>query len=506
VIRRPSRAASLVLGGISVVFVAAYLFVALSRVRYRYELEWLESGLLAHVQRINGGHGIYVAPSPSFVPYPYPPLYVYLSAALSQVVGPPLEAMRLLSFAASLVVLGVLGWLAARETGRVACGVICAGVFAATYQASGAWFDLARVDSLYLALTLAAVAAARRLPESARRRAPAAAVAAGALLALAVLTKQTAIFAAPPIVWWLARVGPDRLWAWWLGGFGVLAGGVSAAMELTSHGWYGYWVVGQLSGHGLVGSTVISFWTSDLAGSVGLVAVAAMAGVIAKASRTGRERRLVMRNFWLPVLASLLAAAWVSRIHEGGYNNVLMPAFAAVALAVALSVGAALDHLDQLDMGKKYRAAAVATLLVVTGLVQTEILRYNPASLIPSAADRRSGRQFVDYIHGLAGDVWIPRHGVYAELAGKPGGADSGGINDVVLSGNTTVSGPLLLSVHAALAAHRYRAILLNGPEGFDGFPPDFDLLYSCQPIGLRVPTALTGRRTSPDRICTPRQ
>ncbi|MFH1143060.1 MAG: hypothetical protein V1774_00780, partial [Candidatus Eisenbacteria bacterium] len=41
-------------------FLLLYLLVALQRIAYPWELEWMEGGLVDHVQRIVNGQGIYV--------------------------------------------------------------------------------------------------------------------------------------------------------------------------------------------------------------------------------------------------------------------------------------------------------------------------------------------------------------------------------------------------------------------------------------------------------------
>ena len=67
--------------------IAIYLFVALRRIGYPFELEWLEGGEVEIVNRVVHGQGIYVAPSLHYVPYPYPPLVIWISAVFAKVFG-----------------------------------------------------------------------------------------------------------------------------------------------------------------------------------------------------------------------------------------------------------------------------------------------------------------------------------------------------------------------------------------------------------------------------------
>ena len=93
-------------------------------------------------------------------------------------------------------------WEALRETGRAVLGVIAAGIFLGTWRASGLYFDVARLDSLFTFLLLASLYRfrwARGRPDL---------VLAAVLAFLAVMTKQTgAVVVAPVAVW--------CLWADW---------------------------------------------------------------------------------------------------------------------------------------------------------------------------------------------------------------------------------------------------------------------------------------------------
>src|SRR5262249_52665499 len=71
-------------------YLLAYLVVAVMRMGYPFELEWLEGITLEHVRRILAGQPIYVAPSLSFVPLNYTPLFFQVSAGVAAVLGPSL--------------------------------------------------------------------------------------------------------------------------------------------------------------------------------------------------------------------------------------------------------------------------------------------------------------------------------------------------------------------------------------------------------------------------------
>jgi hypothetical protein len=201
--QRAPRAARLAAALAGLVAIGAYLFVALSRLAYPFPLEWLEGNSLVEVHRILAGQPLYPAPAAGYVPDGYPPLYFVLSAAVARVAGVSYLPLRLVSLVSSLGCFALLARLVLRETGSAAAGTGAAGVFAATYFATGTWFDVARVDSLFLALSIGGLYAARWM------RGPGGAVAAGVLLAAAALTKQTGL-AEGVVVGAVLLAGPRR--------------------------------------------------------------------------------------------------------------------------------------------------------------------------------------------------------------------------------------------------------------------------------------------------------
>jgi 4-amino-4-deoxy-L-arabinose transferase-like glycosyltransferase len=167
---------------------------------YPFELEWMEGGSLGQVSWILSGHKLYGPPSLEFTPWVYPPLYFYVSAAVSSMLSGGLLPLRLVSFVASLGSLAFIFAIAQRETGSRRAGWLSAGLFVATYQLGGTWFDLARVDSLFLVLSLAALYVLR-FTESFR-----AALLAGVLISLSFFSKQTALGVATPVALFLVAV------------------------------------------------------------------------------------------------------------------------------------------------------------------------------------------------------------------------------------------------------------------------------------------------------------
>jgi hypothetical protein len=67
--RRVARVLEFGLGAAAVGYLAVYVAIALLRIRYPFDLEWMEGALIDHVRRIVDGQPIYVGPSLDFIPF-----------------------------------------------------------------------------------------------------------------------------------------------------------------------------------------------------------------------------------------------------------------------------------------------------------------------------------------------------------------------------------------------------------------------------------------------------
>jgi 4-amino-4-deoxy-L-arabinose transferase-like glycosyltransferase len=264
-------------------YLFAYLWVAFERLTYPFELEWLEGVVLEQVQRILAGKPIYVAPSLTFVPLNYTPLYFVFAAGSAAVLGADFLALRLVSFLASLVCLGSLVTLVRHETRDGKAAFVAIGLFAATYRLSGAWLDIARADSLYLAFLLAGVCVLRL--DASPVRSP---LVAGTLFALAFLTKQSAAVVVAPLVLWLLAV--DRRRGLVLAAtVGLLAGGTALLLDRASGGWFHYYAFDVARRHPIDPGLLWTFAVRDLGLPLGIAGVIVAAAVARRASRPAHD-------------------------------------------------------------------------------------------------------------------------------------------------------------------------------------------------------------------------
>ena len=195
--------------------------------------------------------------------------------------------------------------------------------------------------------------------------------------------------------------------------------------------------------------------------------------------------------YYATAAAGLIGSAWVSRLHTGGYANVLMPAYAAVALLAGLTYGA-------LHRGPQRRIAS--PLLAAVLLVQLGLLVYPLDAQIPTAADRSAGAQLSAALRALPGPAIVLRHPWYATQAGKGTFAQAEAIGDVLRSASTRGARALRASLDGALDADHIQAVVLDGPWDARFFGAELRREFRLQrkPITASRLYPLTDVRTAP--------
>ena len=144
--------------------------------------------MLLHALRIRQGLPMYAPPSVHFASFAYVPLQPALVAAASIPFGLSYATGRAVSIVAYLAALAcAYGFLREVEVPRP-LALAAPALSAAAFAPCGAWYDLVRIDSVWLGLMAGALWAAWR----ARASTPAA-ITSGLLLAAALFAKQTAL-------------------------------------------------------------------------------------------------------------------------------------------------------------------------------------------------------------------------------------------------------------------------------------------------------------------------
>lgn len=494
----PTRIARGLAVVVGLAYVALYLFIAIRRMGYPFELEWMEGGAVDHVRRILEGLPIYVPPSLDFVPYTYTPLYFRLSAAVAHLTGVGFVPLRLVSFLASIGSMALIMWIVRRRTGGWVAPILASSLFAATYRAAGAWFDIARVDSLFLLFVLGAIAAIqmrlspRAGPGTGLAAGPAAGLtglaglaglAAGTLIALSFFTKQAGLFIGAPIAV-AALIRDRRMGVVCAATAAVLIAGGILILERSSGGWFGFYVFQMPRLHGVVPKMLLDFWTLDLGRR--LLVACILAAILLASRELPRRERLVLGL----VALGMIGGTYLVRIREGSYDNILMPAYAMIAILAGMAIPI-VTRPGRAILG--YGAC----------LAQFALLIYNPVAQIPTVADREAGRALVERIRQVDGPVYIPCHGYLPAMAGKPTYAQMMALGDVLRSPRPDVRDRLNAEVTQAIREQRFAAIVQDGewlPELERYYVPTGPVFQDEKVFWTR-----TGLRTRPQLIFLPR-
>jgi hypothetical protein len=296
----------------------------------------------------------------SFVAANYPPLYLHLAS-----IGDPFVSGRLASIAATLLVAGVVFWLA-RPAGVIAAAALAAGWIALAPVAI--WGPVLKPDLLALALTVIAVV-------TLDRRRDLAAVA-GFALVFAAFAKPTALLPAFALTGWLVWRDRTALARY---GFGVAVGVVAAAVTVYLDSVPDVW-------RHVVTWNALS-WSAEQAALIvvlGIVVIGVPAAIAVLARATVGARGAY--------LAGAIGVALLGG-REGATINYLLDLTAAVMLSLA-------------SIAPRLRLGALMPVgLLVQLLIGTYAL--NPLSVVPGRppstgawSDPQKGTGFALYVFG----------------------------------------------------------------------------------------------------------
>jgi hypothetical protein len=337
----------------------------------------------------------------------------------------------------------------------VSASLLAPGFYAGTFELCGSWFDIARVDSWAQGVFMLGLLFVRghRLREQ---------LTAAACFYLAFMSKQSTVaMFAPVLIWAMSRRGLN---AWIAAGVLLVGSLISvASMQYASHGWYWYYCVELPSSHPWVDHVWKSFWTTDLVNV--WPAFVAWTGMALFAAR----RRFMDRDFGLAVATLLggLGTSWFSRLHSGGFLNVLLPAFAGIGLTLGTSVGQACR------LNRPF-----GSILLVVALVQLWMLDFDPKPNTIDERDWSAARQVQAAVSAIEGDVFAPEANSYLIRAGKEPRPHAVAIADVLRGGKDEPRSAFLAAFDAAVAARRFSAVIVMDVSINGAMLPIFEREY----------------------------
>ena len=485
----------------SVVALIAFLFVALSRVTYPFALEWLEAGTYTHVVRVLEGKPLYAAPSYEFITLIYTPLYFYIAAPWAWLMRNVMLSARLVSIASSLVAFVALyGICRSRRLPRF-LSLLAVGFMAASYKVTGYWFDLGRVDMLFLAFVLVAFL----LMASRAKHEVLLGVTAGIVMTMAFATKQQAAVAYPFLVLYpLADRGWKKALAF---GWSAALGGILFvwAFNTTSGGWFWFYVFTLPGSEPASAAWLADIWRIFLAPACWpLVALAFFGVLVALAGSCRRQNAPRLISLALLVLP-LLAMSSLSLAKQWGYVNGFLPAAAGLALAGAEAVFYVMDSAPRAAWVK---ASLLAVALALVWL-QFGVSRYDPRDQIPSDANVAAGYQVLEKMRRAPTPIFAPTAPYLLHMIGQPMQFQATTLSDITLAAKTNPKVKEILTryqadIYEPFRRGRVAAAVLPETSWYDqAFSEENG--YTCERLTAdgQTLTTMTGAKHALGRLCT---
>lgn len=491
------RLAEVVAVGTLVVLSVVVGVTVIARLVSPFELEWMGGAMLDHIEQVRAGKPLYGPPSVEFTPFIYPPGYYWVCALLAKWF-PVTIAARGVS-AACAVSIGWASYFIARTVGSTRRDAMLAPLWWCTANHFlEDWFDLERVDLLMMALV---AHAAWGILSNRGRMLDAVS---GGLLGLAFFVKQPAVLfiGASLVALVLARAYARALIVG-CAALSLCATGTFLLDRLTQ-GWFSYYCMKLPAAHGVAAKLITVFFVQDVGRaavfSVGTIAAIGHLFVLVRAEGIERVRqRHVTHVVFTALLVAGFAASASSRLHVGGFPNVLM-------FWLVLALPACSLLLTRAELVTPW----MRTVIVGVSALQAGALAADPLEKIPGASRVAAEATMISRIRELesSGEVYVFGKGHVTRSVH----AHINAIVDVVRSET-----PLPKDMIDGFQGQRFAAFVINGLGDIDlsyfqgGKDPGlFDAVARNYFVGeaLRSDSVMpvSGYETAPRYILFPRK
>ena len=296
-----------------------------------FVFDWGESAGVDQINRILSGSILYSQPALDFAPLVYTPLYYYLAAGVSALIGNSLLSARLVSFVAAVLSVFMINRIIFKETDNQLLAWISGAAYLACFALSNGFYDLARVDSVYVLMVLITFIAIQEANDKLGY------LAGGILLAIGFFIKQSFIIVFFPLMIYLFLKRRNQFWLTVTAG---IAGSVIPVFLFNrlSDNWFLYYIFELPKEHGYSFISALNFWVGDTFKPLGLLITFSLLFLFAYRIFKGQILPFSGKNgiqisylesrdrWWYYVLffAGAAAASWITRSSNGGGANNLM--------------------------------------------------------------------------------------------------------------------------------------------------------------------------------------
>lgn len=394
----------IITGIASCYYIALFLYISLSRISFPFTLDWVEGPVLIQVNRVLLGQKLYVEPSASYVPLVYQPLYFYIAAAFTKLLGLSLMPSRLVSMLASSSNILLIFLITQKITRSKFIGLVSAGLFAATNGIVWTWFDYARVDTLcvFFALLGLYLLIQGDIYTS---------ILAGLFFTLSFFTKQSAITIIAPVFALHFLVNRKQA-LFFIGTVGLLSTIGVLLLNYDSNGWYTFYTYTLPSYHKLDTSYGrVSYIVTSL-----MVPILVFTGIVLISILMNPRKVIKDKDylFFLGSAGSITLLCMVGGLSIGATRNAYIPAYAFIAIACGKGLQIAQENISTLYSGKFAFLGNI--LLLLACLLQFSLLNYETRSYIPNSRDFSRAQALIKELREANEEFMFPSQSYLALL------------------------------------------------------------------------------------------
>lgn len=417
------------------------MFVAVGRMFYPFDLEWIEGLTVELVKRLTEGEPLYCPPTVEYIPMVYTPLYHYFGAFVSKIFGIGFAPLRAISFVSFILTLFVIYKIIFDITKNRFWGLIGIGLYSFSFAFCGFWFDLARIDTFANFMLIVSFYFLLREKSFATFL--------SALFAFfAFYSKQSNLIVTVFLIFPLFLDNKKRL-------FVFLAYYLSFVITSTlvenylTNGWYIFWNFSAPMLHQWEWSRLVTFWTTDVMPSYPIFFV--LLGFWLIKSRDIKDFHKA--KYFLYFFIGAILNSYFFRLHQGGFLNVFIPLASSISILLPIFLNWFVGNFNTTN---SYRNAAY-----ILVFVQFMVLVYNPFLQIPKKIDKKIGWEFIGKIKNLEGEVFIPGHSFISRYAGKKSFTHYVRISELLAS-KTKESENFYKELLGTLREQKFSAIILD--------------------------------------------
>jgi hypothetical protein len=372
-------------------------------------------------------------------------------------------------------------------------------LFLGGYHINGFWYEVARVDSLFVALMLAGLALANYAGDSNRKL-----ILSAGMFALAAFTKQTGFVIAIGFALYLFIKFGRRAW-YFLIPFSALTVIPMLLINLSTDGWFFYHIFYIGSADPIEGNRLVNFITKEVFGVMAGLSLIVIFATVFGIQRMGLK--VLLKQPWLIGLGLAIVMSGLGRMRVGGNINNRMPTYALLCLTPAILMQIFVQPLSSGEyIGEGRQIVWQNWIVAILILMQFALGRYSPQQHIPSSFMKQSGDRLVQTIAASKGPILVMMHPYYTVLAGKEPSTQIATLWYVRHRGEL----PLPDDFVNRLKSHYY-SVIISDESSFETQPDLQQLIteYYIQAEMLSLseaPTTLTGVIVHPKVIYRPEQ